>query len=292
MKEILSAREGWNPGQGVKHYWESCFKNVFPALEETLTVNFSACAIVSTHAEIMFSWVNNVGHTNSSNSTIVKNLAFKGNVSGAIKRSLSTKPAGEKAEIDYNSDNEEDIFRYRTSKRSERSLDDINIFLQQLSSIGKDVELNQKHQANTFRSLPKKTSKANDKVDHFVHTITDCLANAKKVRKVHNLEDTYKMIHVYNDTWVKSLKELPKLEVDPYVAGARSTVWNVEAKRNYLIQNEKEVNEDDIKNAHLYYRVTDPENYKTINDYIIDYWNKVKPSLEEISTIINTFKTK
>jgi hypothetical protein len=294
LKENLNARVGWNPGQGVKHYWESCFKSFFPALEETLTVNFSSISVVSTHAEIMFSWVENVGHVNSSNSTINKNLAFKGNVSGQIKRHMkATKPLGNKAVVDYDSDNEDDVFNYRTSRRSERSLDEINIFLEQLSIIGRDLEANQKHkQANTFRSLQKKTSKANDKVDHFCHTIADCLANAKKGRNAHNLKDTYKMIYVYNATWVSGVKELPKPEVHPYVAAARSTVWNVEAKRNYLLAKEKEVDPDDIKNARLHIRVTDPDDYKTVNDYIIDYWNRVQPSDEEMQIIIDTYKTK
>ena len=38
--------------------------------------------------------------------------------------------------------------------------------------------------------------------------------------------------------------------------------------------------------------MTDPDDYKTVNDYIIDYWNRVQPSDEEIQIIIDTYKTK
>ena len=118
------------------------------------------------------------------------------------------------------------------------------------------------------------------------------MANAKKGRNAHSLKDTYEMINIYNATLVSGVKELPKLKVHPYVAAARSTVWNVEAKRKYLLEKEKEVDPDDIKNAHFHIRVTDPDDYKTVNDYIIDYWNRVQPSDEEIQIIIDTYKTK
>ena len=71
------------------------------------------------------------------------------------------------------------------------------------------------------------------------------------------------MIHIYNATWVTRVKELPKPEVHSYVAAARSSVWNVEAKRKYLLEKEKEVDPDEIKNARLHIRVTDPNDYKT-----------------------------
>jgi hypothetical protein len=282
----LKSSADWSPGVPVHKYWVS-FQEMFPALADVLDTNFGHVLIASTIAEIMFSWINTQGHANSNPASINRNMTYKGVVRGDYNRK---KQAAEPLPQDYDSDEEESVqeaFKYRQSKRSEPTLDDINAYLRELVRRGEEMQASSPYTSSS-RTLALRHSKDTENKLRQNYKIAEFQSNAKRGNNSHNLKDTMQIVHTLNKTWLEKVDKLPPRELHPYTAYSVSTEWNVEAKRNYLASEENiNLTAKELKSIHLRVNRTDPDDYISIQQMLVMHWEEINLPFNQLQAIVD-----
>jgi len=281
LKAVLETHVTWRPGTPVKQYWD-WFNEIFPALGDMLTHNFSYVLITSTVAEIMFTWTPDVGDSNSSGHSIDRSVNFYANIRGEITRSARCKRRKNAQPVSVDDTDELEKKRHRPFRTKTEQYG----FLHSLLEIGDTLQHHDVRETSC-RELRSRRSKKRQLMERMPHTLAEMKKNARGIRTAHNLDSIKIQTGRYNASWLTKETALPPLKEDAYVKWSKDTTWNKESKLLYLLRHETEVDKEIIQNAKL--NATDDGD--GLVQILEQYWRKTDTDPDTLEAIVQEWRT-
>lgn len=259
LKKILQENGKWPINRHLKYYW-NLFKEHFPALEDSLIINFESRPITGTSAEQTFSLAGTQIRANNSASTNAKNMRHASDVKGAILRDMK----------DFQAAHVEGVTRIRLLRDKNSKHDYLSKIIMLARSLVERASDGGLLKLPTKRKSRGKGKKIKELKATLPHSLNEMVTNAKSKQLMAGGEALKTAIINSNNAKINGWDNMPSEIVDPLIVAARKmTVVEIKARLSEYYTDNIETKKS-MKNM----KKGTNDNEECLIKLVVEYWRE------------------
>lgn len=275
----LSEHPEWAPDTPVAAYWPT-YQFLFPAITAILNRYFSHPLVATTVVEQFFSVSRTVVHSNSSNSTVQRDLNFAMNAKQAIISDMRYTDGDE----DDNTQEEQTV---QPAKQLRNKLSTVQ-YLQFLFCWGKHLqEESSGDSVPSCRQIDGIGKRKADLLSTMPYVEQEFALNELAPHKAFDCVDLQQKTQEFTDTYLAGKTAFSKPVLSSLEAASKASYWTAAKVREYLKTADpvqySEVDTVKVRPG----KNDDKHTYVTLSMLLTEYWEQNNITVEDINAIVN-----
>jgi hypothetical protein len=259
LKKVLQENRKWPISRHLKDYW-NIFEENFPALADTLIVNFESRPITGTSAEQTFSLAGTQIRANNSACTNAKNMRHAADVKGSILRDMK----------DFKAAHVDGATRIRLLRDKNSKHDYLSKIVMLAKSLVDRATDGGLLILPTKRKSRGKGKKITELKATLPHSLNEMVTNAKSKQLMAGGEALKTAIMNSNNAKIHGWDNMPAEIIDPLIVAARKmTITEIKVKLNefYTDNNEMKKRFKNMKKG-------SDDSEECLIKFLVEYWRQ------------------